>query len=61
MRLLTQVHGTDILPSNTPEKEPAGDGWLVQTPGAVGIKTGDCLPILWAHPSTRSACALHCG
>lgn len=61
-----QIHGdriveigeADLLPMPYPEC----DGFVTARPGiALGIKTADCMPILFADPRRRVAGALHAG
>jgi len=63
LRLLTQVHGKDIIRTTDKRSIPEGDGWFGKgTPGTLyGIKTADCLPLLLFDPEKRNIAALHCG
>jgi hypothetical protein len=62
-RMLTQVHGTDIVfePQKDNESTKA-DGMAASAPGqALIIRTADCQPIMAAHKSGKYILALHCG
>jgi YfiH family protein len=59
--LLKQVHGTGLAapPWETP---PEADASATATAGQIlGIKTADCLPVLFVDPNRRIAAAAHAG
>jgi len=63
LRLLTQVHGKEIIRTSEMRHLPEGDGWFGEGVAGVlyGIKTADCLPLLLFDPITKHLAALHCG
>lgn len=63
LKLLKQVHGDRIVATSTEESFPEGDGWL-GLPGGdslIGIKTADCLPILFWSKDGLISGAVHAG
>ncbi|MFC6854745.1 peptidoglycan editing factor PgeF [Marivibrio halodurans] len=60
-----QVHGTDVVPVETPwprTENPKADGLVTDRPGiALGILTADCTPILLADPEAGVIGAAHSG
>jgi YfiH family protein len=63
LRLLRQVHGAVIAPSDEPTDLPEADGWAgTPEPGELlGILTADCLPVLLCHPQSRVLGLAHAG
>lgn len=62
LRLLRQVHGTKLAGPDDPGT-PEADGWAGQPePGVLlGIRTADCLPVLFCHPPTGVLGLAHAG
>lgn len=58
-----QVHGTRICnAASLPASPPEADGLVTTTRGlAVGIKTADCVPVLFVAPPALFAAAVHAG
>ena len=57
-----QVHGTTLLRVPAAAGQRDADALFTDEPGrAVGVYTADCVPILLAHESGRSVCAVHAG
>lgn len=63
LRLLQQVHGTLLAAPDDPRDLPEADGWVGRPPPGVllGVRTADCLPVLYCHPTTRTLGLAHAG
>jgi YfiH family protein len=63
LRLLRQVHGAVVAPSDELTDLPEADGWAgAPEPGELlGILTADCLPVLLCHPRSRVLGLAHVG
>ncbi|MBI5017798.1 MAG: polyphenol oxidase family protein [Deltaproteobacteria bacterium] len=63
LRLLRQVHGVAVAGPDDPEAEPEGDAWAGRPPPGVllGVRTADCLPVLFCHPASRTLGLAHAG
>lgn len=60
---LDQVHSASVIANyGRPARRDPGDALIENTPGiAIGIKTADCVPILFADPVRRAVAAVHAG
>jgi len=63
------VHGTRVLDPQRPEAaaredpvpDPCGDAWCAEAPASLGVLAADCLPVLFADPTTGTIGAAHAG
>jgi len=63
------VHGTRVLDPHRPEAsaredpipDPCGDAWCAEAPAGLGVLAADCLPVLFADPTTGTIGAAHAG
>src|SRR5699024_12284138 len=63
------VHGTRVLDPQRPEAaaredqvpDPCGDAWCAEVPAGLGVLAADCLPVLFADPTTGTIGAAHAG
>src|SRR5699024_10513602 len=61
------VHGTRVLDPQRPEAaaredpvpDPCGDAWCAEVPAGLGVLAADCLPVLFADPTTGTIGAAH--
>lgn len=59
---LRQVHSNVVLEvKGQPGSVGDGDALIANSPGLVGIRTADCLPILLVDPVNRALAAVHAG
>jgi polyphenol oxidase len=57
-----QAHGIEVRHADRGGRYPMTDGLVTATPGLLlGVRTADCLPLLFCDPDTPSAGAVHCG
>lgn len=63
LRLLHQVHGCMVAYPEDPDNLPVADAWVgIPAPGVLlGVRTADCLPVLYCHVRTRTLGLAHAG
>src|SRR5699024_12180484 len=44
-----------------PVPDPCGDAWCAEVPAGLGVLAADCLPVLFADPTTGTIGAAHAG
>jgi YfiH family protein len=60
LSLLNQVHGIEVLSSDSDSEE--GDGFFIKAgDGCFGIKTADCVPLILIAADHTYGSILHCG
>ena len=62
--MLRQVHSRDFVRADRPwsQDRPAADAVLTDRPGVlVGVRTADCVPVLFVDLQKRSVAAVHAG
>ncbi|MBU3741656.1 MAG: polyphenol oxidase family protein [Candidatus Kapabacteria bacterium] len=62
VRVLTQVHGNDVVVADTDVDGLEGDALIARADGfLIAVKVADCCPILLYDPPTRAMAAIHSG